>query len=135
MKKHPNRVYMTQKDHNIISGLLSRLSAAELETAERLEDELDKAEIFSSSEHIPNDVVTMHSWVHFKNLNTQHCQKIQIVYPHEANIELNKVSILSAVGSALIGLRAGDEIEWPMPSIELNTLRIEAVSQDTPNHQ
>lgn len=85
------------------------------EDAEKLLTELHSAKIVPSAE-IPNDVVTMNSIVkiHFEG-NSKPIQ-FQLVYPHLANIKENKISIFSAVASALIGYRVGDEIDWIVPS-------------------
>lgn len=129
MIKHTNRVYMTQKDHQIITNLLSRHSGDESTAIEHLADELDRAEVVALSDSLPRDVVVMHSFVKYINLDSGAERTVQIVYPHEADIEQNRVSILSAVGSALIGLCEGARIVWPMPNGEEQTLQIKSVNQ------
>ncbi len=85
------------------------------EDAEKLLAELHSAKIVPSAE-VPTDVVTMNSIVkiHFEN-NTKPVQ-FQIVYPEQANMKENKISIFSPVASALIGYRVNDEIDWVIPS-------------------
>ena len=85
------------------------------EDAEKLLAELHSAKIVPSAE-VPKDVVTMNSIVkiHFEN-NTKPVQ-FQIVYPEQANMKENKISIFSPVASALIGYRVNDEIDWVIPS-------------------
>ena len=39
-----------------------------------------------------------------------------LVFPADARVEENRISILSAIGTALIGYRVGDVIEWQVPS-------------------
>lgn len=124
-----NCVYMTPEDHRTLTSLLERLSDGESHTLELLENELDRAEVFDAGEPIPENLVTMHAFVCYTDLDTHKSNQIQIVYPHEVDISQSRVSILSAVGSALIGLREGDEIQWPMPSGKLHTLKIDQVIQ------
>lgn len=83
--------------------------------AEKLLSELSKAEIVPS-EKIDKDVVTMNSEVKLFFENTQKEQSFKIVYPQDANLKENKISIFSPIATALIGYRIGDEIEWIVPS-------------------
>ena len=82
--------------------------------AEKLLSELSKAEIVPS-EKIDKDVVTMNSEVKLFFENTQKEQSFKIVYPQDANLKENKISIFSPIATALIGYRIGDEIEWIVP--------------------
>lgn len=131
MIKHANTVLMTEKDHQIISSLLSRIPDADIDNYEHLADELDRAEVLKTYEELPKDVVSMHSFVEYVNLERGSSHKVQIVYPHEVDIANGRVSILSAVGSALIGLAEGAEISWPMPDGTLQTLKIRTVIPST----
>ena len=74
-----------------------------------LDDELGGAEIVRAAE-LPDDVVTMNSSVTFIDLDSKEVLTISLVYPESSNVEQMKISILSPVGSALIGLRVGGEI-------------------------
>ncbi|MGB4447629.1 MAG: nucleoside diphosphate kinase regulator [Cloacibacterium sp.] len=82
--------------------------------AEKLLSELSKAEIVPS-EKIDKDVVTMNSEVKLFFKNTQKEQSFKIVYPQDANLKENKISIFSPIATALIGYKIGDEIEWIVP--------------------
>ena len=82
--------------------------------AEKLLSELSKAEIVPS-EKIDKDVVTMNSEVKLFFENTQKVQSFKIVYPQDANLKENKISIFSPIATALIGYKIGDEIEWLVP--------------------
>lgn len=82
--------------------------------AEKLLSELSKAEIVPS-EKIDKDVVTMNSEVKLFFENTQKEQSFKIVYPQDANLKENKISIFSPIATALIGYKIGNEIEWIVP--------------------
>lgn len=82
--------------------------------AEKLLSELSKAEIVPS-EKIDKDVITMNSEVKLFFENTQKEQSFKIVYPQDANLKENKISIFSPIATALIGYKIGDEIEWIVP--------------------
>ena len=93
--------------------------------AEKLINELDSATIVEP-EAIPSNVVTMNSIVKIRFLNTDKEVQFQIVYPHQANVKENKISIFSPIATALIGYKVKDEIEWIVPA-GLTKLRIEKI--------
>lgn len=93
--------------------------------AESLMRELNSAEIMEP-EKIPSNVVTMHSIVRISFLNTNKQIQFQIVYPREANLKENKISIFSPVATALIGFQAGDEVEWIVPG-GLTKIRVDEI--------
>lgn len=93
--------------------------------AENLLNELHSGEIVEP-EKIPGDVVTMNSIVKVRFMNSNKAIQIQIVYPDDANIRENKISIFSPVATALIGYRVKDEIDWIVP-LGLTKLKIEEI--------
>ena len=76
---------------------------------------------------MPNDVITMNSQVRLRDLDSGEEMIYTIVFPHEANIQKNKVSILAPVGVALLGYRLGDVVEWPMPGGKIRRLEIQDI--------
>jgi regulator of nucleoside diphosphate kinase len=98
------------------------VSAAELD---RLTNEIDGARIVEPNE-IPSDVVTMNSIVSISFPKAKKNVEFQIVYPGEASLKDNKISILSPVATALIGYKEGDEIEWIVPA-GLTTIKISKI--------
>ena len=93
--------------------------------AENLLNELHAAKVVEPCE-IPVDIVTMNSIVKIRFLKTNKELKFQIVYPDQANIKENKISIFSPVATALIGYKVSDEIEWVVPS-GMTRIRIEEI--------
>lgn len=93
--------------------------------AEELLNELDSAKIVDP-EDVPSNVVTMNSIVKISFLNNDKQVQFQIVYPHEANLKTNKISIFSPIATALIGYQKGDEIEWIVPG-GLTRIRIDEI--------
>ncbi len=79
-----------------------------------LEQELDFATVLQSDQ-VPRDVVTMNSRVRVTDLDTGVQHVFQIVFPHDADIALNRISVLAPIGTALLGYRTGDEVEWQVP--------------------
>jgi regulator of nucleoside diphosphate kinase len=82
---------------------------------EKLQSELDRANIVPSL-LVGHDVVTMNSRVKLKDIDTQETMEYEVVFPQEANLERNKLSILAPVGTALLGYRIGDKIRWEVPA-------------------
>jgi len=91
-----------------------------------LRAELERA-IVVSPEAIPCGVVTMNSRVRYRDEYAGVSRQIQIVYPEDANLEQGKVSVLAPVGAALLGLEAGQVIDWRFPGGETRRLRVEEV--------
>lgn len=90
-----------------------------------LRGEIDTAEIVESEE-IPADVVTMHSTVRLRDMQTKEEETYTLVYPEEANIAEGKISILAPIGTAILGCRVGDTVRWKVPS-GLSRWRIDEV--------
>ena len=112
------QVIITKQDYNRINRSITEAKARnsiKKEEAEKLLAELKSAKIVDQ-ENIDKDVVTMNSIVkiHFQNNKTN--MEFQLVYPADADLKQKKISIFSAVASALIGYRVGDEIDWLIPS-------------------
>ncbi|QHT67237.1 nucleoside diphosphate kinase regulator [Rhodocytophaga rosea] len=86
-------------------------------------NEISKAVIVEPQE-IPADVVTMNSIVQFQY--SKKAWEMQIVYPEDADIQKNKVSIFAPIAAALIGYKKGDVVDWSVPggSIQLEILNI-----------
>jgi len=93
--------------------------------AEKLMKELDSAKIVEP-EAIPSNVVTMNSIVKLSFLNNKKQVQFQIVYPNQANLKENKISIFSLIATALIGYKVADEIEWIVPA-GLTNIRIDEI--------
>lgn len=85
------------------------------EEADKLLRELDSAKIVDP-QAIPSNVVTMNSIVKLSFQNNNKQIQFQIVYPEQANVKENKISIFSPIATALIGYQVGDEIEWIVPA-------------------
>lgn len=81
---------------------------------EDLQEELDRARIVDPKE-VPEDVVTMNSLVRLKDLDTSEEKTYWLVFPEKANISRQAVSVLAPIGTALLGCREGDTVEWEVP--------------------
>jgi regulator of nucleoside diphosphate kinase len=90
-----------------------------------LRDELERA-IIVGPRDIPPGVITMNSVITVLDLTGGSRREITLVYPHEAEPASGRISVLAPLGTALLGYREGDEVEWLMPG-GIRRLRIESV--------
>jgi len=91
-----------------------------------LEGELERATRVDPR-NVPPSVVTMNSTVKFQLLNSNEEYCLKLVYPGETDVSGGTISIFAPVGSALLGLSEGDEIEWPRPGGGMLRLAIKEV--------
>jgi regulator of nucleoside diphosphate kinase len=90
-----------------------------------LEGELSRARVVPAGE-VPEDVVTMNTVVSLRDLDTDEMEEIELVYPADADMAHNRISVLAPIGTAILGYRLGDVIEWRVPA-GLRRLRVEEV--------
>lgn len=102
----------------IDSERLDRLAAAAAETFPRTADflarEVARATVVPSGFILPG-LVTMGAQVEFRDDVTGQVRTVTLVYPENADLAAGKLSVLSPVGAALIGLSVGQSIEWQTP--------------------
>ena len=90
-----------------------------------LEGELSRARGVPTEE-VPPDVITMNSVVRLRDLDSDEMEEMELVYPADADMAHNRISVLAPIGTAILGYRLGDVIEWPVPA-GLRRLRVEEV--------
>ena len=79
-----------------------------------LQDNCESAHLVPSQE-IPVDVITMYSQMEIVDLNSHRRQKLTLCYPRDAEPSLGFISVLSPVGSSLLGLTVGSVAHWRTP--------------------
>mgnify|MGYP004703834881 CR=1 FL=1 len=103
-------IIVSDIDHERLTILTGNVSEKLEEEAEELMQELDRAKVVPQKK-LPADVVRMGSTVEFRS-NDGHERKVTLVYPGEADIAQGKISILTPIGTALIGLTPGQSMSW-----------------------
>jgi regulator of nucleoside diphosphate kinase len=78
-----------------------------------LEGELKRAQVVPEL-GVPPDVITMNSVVRLRDLDTDEVEEYELVYPADADWAHNRISVLAPIGTAILGYRLGDVIEWPV---------------------
>lgn len=110
-------IFITEIDLERLRELVGvARSCSELDQAglAALQTELDRASIVSA-EQVPADVITMHSQVRIRDLGSGQEMVFTLVYPRGVDLEKCKISVMSPLGTALLGYRAGDVLDWPVP--------------------
>ena len=111
-----DRIYITDHDCERLRRLIAGRRGAnsiDHEYLDTLEQELDRAEVVGP-EDIPRDVVTMNSEVRLQDLDSGLIQRYKLVFPNQFRFD-NSVSVLAPIGTAMLGYRVGDVIEWRVP--------------------
>jgi regulator of nucleoside diphosphate kinase len=111
-------IYISETDRerlgNLIELVRNQHERSNLSYANKLEDELEFAEVVAPEE-IPADVVTMRSKVRLKDLDTKEESVYSIVFPSEANADEGKISVLAPLATALLGYKRGATVEFQAP--------------------
>ena len=70
------------------------------------------------------DVVTVNSTVSFRDELTDSVHRVTVVYPHDMSVGRRRISVLSPVGSALLGQRVGQVVHAALPDGTTRQLRV-----------
>jgi len=121
-------IYLTEYDLRRLEPLVEsarRYERADAYSLELLQQELDRAILCEAGE-LPDDVVTVNSQVLVTDLESNKKVEYTIVFPRDANYEESRIPVLAPIGTALLGYKKGDEVEWPTPG-GVRCFRIERV--------
>lgn len=118
-------LYLTELDVTRLERIASRAGSAQLE--ELLDDLLARATIVAPEE-IPTDVVTMNSRLVCTVRGEQAPRNWTLVYPDAADFDAGRLSVLSPVGHALLGARAGQTVSYRLPDGREQQVTIDEVS-------
>lgn len=102
-------ITLTTENYRVLAGMVDTTAMAAPYLSEFLSREIDRASVVKPKQ-IDSGVVTLGSSVMFRS--SERTRAIQLVYPPEENILAGRLSILTPVGIALIGLSVDDEMEW-----------------------
>ncbi len=111
-------IVITEADYGRLQRLIETFRYFpqwDLDHLNALEQEIESATIVRSS-NVPENLVTMNSRVRVKDLANGQEMTYQIVFPKDADLARNRISVLAPVGTALLGYGAGDIVEWQVPS-------------------
>lgn len=121
------RITICESDRRHLLSLSMANTARWADAADNLLDELDRARVVPDS-RLAADVVRMGSSVAFR-ADDGGIREVDLVYPDQANIAEGRVSILTPIGTALVGLRTGQSITWSTRDGQKRVLTVLSVKQ------
>lgn len=99
---------------NLLASATSSIGNAGKQRVQALRNELDRAAVLPRDQ-VPQDVAVLGSCVTFVDLETEEKEQYTLTLPQHADIERRRLSVLSPIGTALLGYREGDDLDWPTP--------------------
>lgn len=120
-------ITISSLDADRLYKLIEPLTANNFAGIHELEAELARANVVAPTD-VPPTIVTMNSTVKFVIESSQSEFELTLVYPKDIDASGKTISILAPVGSALLGLSQGDEIEWPKPGGGLIKVKIKEIT-------
>lgn len=123
-KRRKPAIAMTRLDHERLSRLVGSVAAETSPVADELSAELDRARIVAG--RLPAGTVGMGSTLRFTT-DAGEDRTVTLVYPGDADIAAGRVSVLTPIGAALIGLSAGQSIDWTARDGRSHRLTVESV--------
>lgn len=124
-------IVINKSDHVRLVQLANGLLDRKPELAEELLIELERAKVVERGASLQN-TVQMGSTVEYSTGEGQ-SRRVTLVYPGDADIAQGKVSILTPIGTALLGLRSGQSIDWVANDGRLHRLTIVSVGASEPD--
>jgi regulator of nucleoside diphosphate kinase len=118
MKKKNNRLVLLIDDYKLLISYLNGgrgKTAFDRRNAEDLQTELKKANLVNKDD-FPEDVVRLNSRVRIKAEDKDEPMELMLVTPDKADIKERKISIMAPIGTALIGFRQGQKVNWQVPA-------------------
>ena len=111
-------IHITTRDKQLLEELLAETEALRSEPRAdlvALADELKRAVVVEPDE-VPGDVITMDSRAEMLDLDSGETVTFTLVFPSQANIEDEKISVLAPIGAGMLGYRLNDEFQWQVPN-------------------
>lgn len=118
------QIVVAQTEHR---QLLVMAAGGSSSAAETLLEEMERARVVPDHK-LPLDIVCMGSQVQYRT-NNDDLKNVTLVYPAQADISAGRISVLTPVGAALIGLRTGQTITWRAPNGSKHVLTVISVIQ------
>ena len=103
-------IIVSNADYEGLTDLATASLARLPEVAQELLSEMDRAKVVQDGS-VPDGVVRMGSTVTFKS-DDGHTRTLKLVYPADESLDEHRISVMTPVGAALIGLGIGQSISW-----------------------
>ncbi len=111
-------IHLSREDYTKLRLLLASIAPGSASRSQhKLREELDRALVVDPPA-LPSDVVALDSTVEYEDLATGEIETYTLTLPERARIEERRLSILAPIGTALLGYRVGDVVNWSTPGGE-----------------
>lgn len=124
------KIVLSEFDYDRLTGLAEAIEDRQPEMAEELQAEIDRAHVVPNGT-VPSDVVQMGSIVEYQT-GSGETKRVTLVFPGDADIASGRISILTPIGTALIGLSPGQSITWTARDGKEQQLTVVSVMQPEP---
>ena len=121
------QINVSDVDYKRLTDLALGADSRFPEVAAELQSEMDRAEVVEAAA-LPANVVCMESVVEFRT-DTAQQRRVKLVFPGDADISQDKISVLTPIGVALIGLAAGQSMTWTARDGKQHTLTVVTVDR------
>ncbi|MEP7110793.1 MAG: GreA/GreB family elongation factor [Ferruginibacter sp.] len=131
MRPLNKQLILRKDDYNLLVSYLKggqNKSMYDRQNAEELQTELKKAKLVEEAD-FPPDVVRLNSKVKIRAEGKRDILKLMLVMPSKADIKQGKISIMAPIGTALLGFRQGQVVNWQVPSGKKKFTIIEVANQ------
>lgn len=121
-------MYITIEDMKHLTAFLSNASTRyEKDNAHlaALRKELDRA-VAVLPERMPPDIVTIHSHVLLRDLDSGEGMEYVVVFPEFVNVIAGRISVVSPIGAAILGRKVGSTVQVTVPA-GVRRIRIERI--------
>jgi regulator of nucleoside diphosphate kinase len=120
------KIQIPSSDYDRLVEVADRAGQTAPQVAQYLERELGRAQIVPDQEFDPG-TARVGSQVTYSDDQSADRRAVTLVWPQQADVERNRISVLTSVGAALLGLRAGQSIDGPAPLGDARTLTVVGV--------
>ena len=120
------KIFITESDKDKLLKIINKAQHEDFSDNVNLKDleaEITRANLTSIDE-LPNNVITMNSTAILLIEGDE--EEYTLVYPSEADISKNKISVLSPIGTAILGYSEGDIVKWEVPkgTVDINIKKV-----------
>jgi regulator of nucleoside diphosphate kinase len=126
-KRRKPKIVVSEAEYERLVGLATAALDRIPEVAEELLAEMDRASVVADKS-VPRNAVRMGSTLEYQTADGEK-RRVTLVYPGDANIADGKISIMTPIGTALIGLSPGQSINWIARDGRQHELTVVAVEQ------
>lgn len=109
------QLVITKKEYDLLANHLKLSTKLSAFNKKKLNDELKSAKIVKK-EVLPDNVIVIDSFITIQDVNSGQEFNFHLVTPEEANMKLNKLSVLAPIGIALLGYTPDAIVDWEMPN-------------------